>query len=537
MSGDVLNEFPDERDPEPYVYSDDGKYIAAGSDDGSIKIWDAHSTELICNLKSHITDIHSLSFSPDSAFLFSSSFDGTQKLWNIPSGTLLYTVMFNSEGANLTWTPEGYFSGNEMMAKKAVFLIEEDNVYSIDQLFSVFYRPDIIVAKVSGMDISSFSSAELLNNTLVPTPKIKVAFEYKDGNFKEGTASISDLLIIDDVLRIHIIAEDTGGGIGEIRLYHNGSRVLGGNRGIAVVKNNNGIIFNVNLVNGKNRFQASAFTETNIESRPLERSFTYRTANISRPDMYILAIGINKYKNSKYNLNYAVNDAQGFIETVQSAGQDLFRKINVELLLDEEVTKKEILSAFNNIQNKAKAEDVFLFFYAGHGIALQTSDSNSEFFFIPRDVTQMTDIEQIQEKGLSGRDFEELVSLIPAHKQLIILDACNSGALNETFALRGAAEEIALSRLSRSTGSALIAASRADQFAQEFAALGQGALTKTIIDGFAGEAALVNKQITVASLKSYIEFALPDLTSLYNGQAQYPTGFIFGQDFPIGIKQ
>jgi uncharacterized caspase-like protein len=118
----------------------------------------------------------------------------------------------------------------------------------------------------------------------------------------------------------------------------------------------------------------------------------------------------------------------------------------------------------------------------------------------------------------------------------MVLDACNAGAVNAAFGVRGAAEEIALSRLSRATGSALIAASRDDQFAQEFQALGQGALTKAILDGFSGGAANVDGQITVGALKSYVEGALPKLTSQYAGREQYPTGFIFGQDFPVGLR-
>jgi len=93
-----------------------------------------------------------------------------------------------------------------------------------------------------------------------------------------------------------------------------------------------------------------------------------------------------------------------------------------------------------------------------------------------------------------------LNSVCPAQKQLHVLDACNAGAIDSAFLSRGAGDEIALSRLSRAVGSALIASSRADQFAQEFATLGQGALTNDIL-----------------------------------GQPQYPTGFAFGEDFPVGL--
>ncbi|MFO7782287.1 MAG: hypothetical protein R6W94_11750, partial [Spirochaetia bacterium] len=89
---------------------------------------------------------------------------------------------------------------------------------------------------------------------------------------------------------------------------------------------------------------------------------------------------------------------------------------------------------------------------------------------------------------------------------------------------------------SRATGSALIAASRDDQFAQEFAALGQGALTRAVLDGLGGAASGDDDEITVGELKSYVENAVPALTAEHTGQAQYPTGFVFGQDFPVGLR-
>ena len=72
----------------------------------------------------------------------------------------------------------------------------------------------------------------------------------------------------------------------------------------------------------------------------------------------------------------------------------------------------------------------------------------------------------MQTNEIDGDEFIELVAAVPARKKLLILDACNAGAINVAVGgLRGAAEEIALSRLSRAADTHLIAASREDQFA------------------------------------------------------------------------
>ena len=207
------------------------------------------------------------------------------------------------------------------------------------------------------------------------------------------------------------------------------------------------------------------------------------------------------------------------------------------MILDEDVTRERLLAVFESIADQARPQDVFMFFYAGHGIALQSEQTgNTEFFFIMHDVVQMTSMEQVERLGISGPEFQELVTSIPARKQFHVLDACNAGAINTAFGIRGAGEEIALSPLGRATGSALIAASRDDQFAQEFEALGQGALTRAVLDGLGGAASGGDSEITVGELKSYVENAVPRLTEEHTGQAQFATGFTLGQDFPVGVR-
>ncbi len=504
------------------IFSPNNQYILSGSRDNTIKLWDVSSGKLLNTMDGHNKWIRSVAFTPDGLHAFSVSDDGTQKFWNIPDGELIYTSMANSEGEYLTWTPEGYFFGSEGLAKEAVYFVDGFKTFTIDQFFETYYRPDIIQAKIAGKDISELVGNKRLADSILPTPEVTIEVVRTGGK-----------------VQVKVSATDKGGGAEEIRLFHNGVRVSGTNRGVAVVSNSDTITqtFAIQLINGDNSLRALAFTANRIESTPSVITISYTAPHKVEPTLWVLAVGINEYKNRRYNLNYAVNDADSFIGAVKKSGDSLFKSIETTLLTDKKATRQGIINALERITARAKPEDVFMFFYAGHGIALESEETErTEFFFIPTDVTQMTDLSKVMDLGLAGPEFEILVSSIPARKQFLVLDACNSGAINTAFGVRGAAEEIALSRLSRATGSALIAASRDDQFAQEFAALGQGALTKALLDGLGGNAAQSNGQITVGSLKGYVESALPGLTEQYAGQAQYPTGFIFGQDFPIGVK-
>jgi len=67
------------------VFSPDGKFLAAGSLDTMVRIWDAESGQLLDKLKGHRDSVYSVAFSPDGKFLVSGSLDKTLKMFDIGS--------------------------------------------------------------------------------------------------------------------------------------------------------------------------------------------------------------------------------------------------------------------------------------------------------------------------------------------------------------------------------------------------------------------------------------------------------------------
>ena len=169
------------------------------------------------------------------------------------------------------------------------------------------------------------------------------------------------------------------------------------------------------------------------------------------------------------------------------------------------------------------------------GVALPDTDGN-QFYFVLPPVTNMADPEKLATGGLSSQELRDQAARIPAAKQMLLVDACNSGAFAKGFTVRGAAEAMALAQLARSSGSAVLTATTAQQFASEIAELGHGVFTYALLQGLQGKAAKPDGRITAASLRSWIEDAIPELTKKYRGSEQFPTTFMFGQDFPIGFK-
>ena len=61
----------------------DGKTLASGSGDKTIKLWDVATGTEIRTLTGHTGGVNSVAFSPDGKILASGSADGTILLWDV----------------------------------------------------------------------------------------------------------------------------------------------------------------------------------------------------------------------------------------------------------------------------------------------------------------------------------------------------------------------------------------------------------------------------------------------------------------------
>ncbi len=257
--------------------------------------------------------------------------------------------------------------------------------------------------------------------------------------------------------------------------------------------------------------------------------------------LYILAVGINEYKNPRYTLKYGRPDAEAFVQAVEEHGKKIFSRIVKQTVYDTQATRENVESTFRKIIAEARPQDVFVFYYAGHGVMSKGGlFRKPEFYMALTDVTKLYgDDELLERRGFSAEMLRDSIMKIKAQKQLVVLDTCHAGGALESFAVHEGPGGKTISKLEGNTGITVLAASGATQSATEFRQLGHGVFTYALIRGLAGEAdngSCPDGRITVKELETYLNGKVPELIRQYGGKAQNPNSFARGRDFSLGIK-
>ncbi|MEW6686864.1 MAG: caspase family protein [Candidatus Edwardsbacteria bacterium] len=493
-------------------FSSDGKYVVSGGLDKTIKLWDPSTGDEIKTLEGHTTSVNSVNFFPTGRQILSGSSDRTTRLWDISTGKEIAQFISFKDGEWIVITPEGYFNASPNGAKHLNVRVG-NNVYSIDNFYEKFFNPVYVASVLQGKKVEAI--ADIRKGILTP-PDVKIISPEPNATFNT------------DTIKVTVSAKDTGGGIDEIRLYHNGKAIGEDQRAVKIVPKGNKVIktYTVTLIDGINTFRAVGFSKDRTESNPYEL-IVKLTAPQKDVSLYILAVGINRYKNPALSLNYAEPDARGIIEFFRQKDKGLFKRIEAIDIYNEQATKETITSKLKQLEN-TNPQDAVLIYLAGHGENIQ-----DKWYFIPHELTYPEREGEVKAKGISSDELSGLIKNIRAQKILVLVDACKSGAVLVAF--RGFEDRKALSQLSRSTGVHIIAASTKDQFAAEVKELGHGVFTYTLLEGLKGKASGGTETVTVRKLMGYVEEQLPDITKKYKQEAQYPVVDSKGMDFPLTI--
>ncbi|HTO58060.1 MAG TPA: caspase family protein, partial [Pseudomonadales bacterium] len=144
-----------------------------------------------------------------------------------------------------------------------------------------------------------------------------------------------------------------------------------------------------------------------------------------------LLIGINKYK-AVPGLQGSVNDVQTMREILMTRWN--FQPANIQMLLDEQATRANILAALEDLVAISGPDDVVYVHYSGHGSQVQDLNGDEEDgldeTIVPQD-GRTDDVPDIVDDEL-----DVIFSKLRAKSAVIVLDSCHSGTATRAFDIR-----------------------------------------------------------------------------------------------------
>lgn len=502
----------------------DKAIIATAGDDTLLKFSPLGSGR-ITTLPGHEDKINSICFSQNGRFLLTASSDKTTRIWDREKAIESARLITMYSGWAVV-SPDGFFDGtlDGRIEDRldAVQWVVGDRFFSIDGFLERYYQPALLGRVLTRQLQKKQPDLPTISEGFPLPPTMKVSLQ---GLFGKKTSKKKKVTV-------YVEAVDQGGGIDEIKLFHNHKALNDADAKQTTEKQGDTKIitkeYEVVLIEGENIIKGVGFSDSRIESEAVEKVVEYKSEQAAPPaKLHLVTIGINKYKNSFLDLNFASPDAKSIADLFSKSYTTLFNELILYELYDGDATLDKINATLHLLED-ISAEDTVVIYLAGHGEAYK-----NQWYFVPHDLHDMFDGTELQKKGISATTLQLMVVKINARKIVLLMDSCKSGAAVDAFTEFDDRKSFAL--LSRAAGIHVGAAATKEQYAVELEKLGHGLFTYTLLKGIQGAAdnEPVDGNITVYEILKYIKIAMPQFIKEHGSMYQQPVVNSKGMNFTV----
>jgi len=461
--------------------------------------------------------------------------DGTVRWYSMADGTLLLTLYLNPDNSRwVLWTKSGYYDCSVGAEDLIGWHLnntadKEASYYPASKFRDVYYRTDVVAKILQTLDEAKaieLANTESNKKTVVKDITKMLPPTVTIVSPDDGYVSSSNTISVK-----YSVNSPNNKPITSVKVLVDG-RATETNRGFVEVYDTEATT-NVTIpsenckisVIAENEFGFSEAAIVNIVWSGKTVAVT-DVADILKPNLYVLAVGVSKYDKPNYILNYAAKDAKDFSEKIALQKGGLYNIVTVKLLTDADATKDNILDGLDWIQKQTTSRDVAMIFIAGHG----TNDATGVFYYLPVNA----DVDYMKRSCLMFSDIQTTVSAI-AGKVILFIDACHSGNVFGSAVTRAVDINSFVNELSSAeNGAVVFTSSTGKQYSQESDVWQNGAFTEALLKGMSGEADYEKTGVvTVKYLDAYIANKVKELTK----GSQAPTTIIPTSipDFPILI--
>ena len=495
--------------------------LIVGTLGGDVALVDAKTGKPKRRFIGHVGAIWAIAPSPDRRYLLTASQDQTLLVWSLDNSSPILSLYFSDEGEWIAWGGKGYYAaspGGEQLMGWQIHngLHAMYTFYPASQFRKTLYRPDAIKRVIDAgsldkalaeADAAAGKSTQQTEVAQILPPKISIT--------KPATSQVQ---LSGKTLDVEAVAESVGPNpITEMRLLLDGRPVPDGIKTFSPVTGQARASWTIEVPSGSHIIVVQAgSTASKAVSDPVE---VVAAADPDAPrgagTLYVLAIGINDYPDKRLKLDCAVPDAKLLRQAFLTNSRRLFPGgIQVRLLLDAQATRANILDGLQWLAGKARAGDVAVVFYAGHG----DSKIEGQFFLVPVDAN----LRKLGETGISGEALQKTIGELPS-TTMLILDACDSGGFDEKKKKRKTRglpvpTDVLVRDLVYDSGLVVMCGAAKEQEAVE--GNEHGFFTQAIVEGLEGKADKYKTgRVEVDDLQTYVKHRVRELS----GNEQEPT--------------
>jgi WD40 repeat protein len=502
----------------------DGSGLLLGSS-RALRNVDANGRQRWASLVS--TEIRAIGISTNGKVAVTAMLDGTIRWWRVADGALLMSLFATTDRRWIVWTETGFFDvgpGAEELLGWLVNRPEGDRAdyFPLSRFRGKYLRPDVIDRVLASGDVATaLASANRQRQTLAAAaaPAVRQRIESL-----VAAEPVPDALPPVVTLRSPARVESSAAQIAIGYSVTSRSAVTAvtvrvdgrphdafTNRLTATPDGADGALL-LQVPRHDAQIQIFAASQAGI-STPATVHFRYEAresvrfesaAADARPRLFVLGIGVSRYRNTKYDLQFAAKDADDFTRVLLRQEGRLYRSVDVVLLSDEQATRAKVREALKWLANVTTATDVGILYIAGHGM----NDIDDVYYFLPHDA----DATDLAGTSVSEDDLRDALVAMGG-RSIFFIDTCYSGRAV------GALATPDVTRLSNrfsspEYGVIVFSASYRGQESVESRLWSNGAFTMALVEGLSGQADYRHEgQVTYKGLDYFVSDHVRKLTS------------------------
>lgn len=462
--------------------------------------------------------------------------DGTIRWFRAEDGKELLTLfVHNKDQRWILWTPTGYYAASPGGEDLIGWNINRGEAMAPDffpasRLRDTYYRPDIVQKVLATLDpeeaVKSANTeagredeqpaSSALTRAILPAV-IELAMDSNE--IKTATSPIQVS---------YRVRSPSGEPIEGIDILING-RPLEGRAAVAIPNEDEVTTLDIPVPPQDAEIGLIARTKTGAsEVKIVKVVWDGSFAEMLKPKLYAVIVGVSKYDNADIRLKYAAKDAMDFAAALKRQEGGIYGKVEARLLTDANARRDDIVEALEWLEGEVTSRDVGVVFMAGHGI----TDNKQRFYYVPVD----GDLDKLRSSAVSRDDLLATMSGL-AGKAMMFIDACYSAAGTRGEQTRSASADITqiVNELSSAeNGVVMFASSTGRQLSIENDAWKNGAFTEALVEGLSGGADYTKDgKLTISELDLWLSNRVKQLTDKRQSPVVRKPDTI--PDFPIAL--